>query len=217
VILQGNARRSSSGTSSAQAQIGFYDKDGTLLSAPAGSAVSLTTSYQVFQAIATAPANTMSVAFGVGCSSITSGEAYIDDVTAFFLPYQDQHFEADGPTNFTTETVIGTVTMVSPRETGFFDVIVQAKCDVLLANSDNVFTFRIRRSNLAGAVLNGSTTAIFPGTAAGTSHNVFTQGWDSDPNTTSQDYVFTAERSGTGTPSAFRIALLASQRNVLLL
>jgi hypothetical protein len=169
-------------------------------------------------AYAVAPANTMSTAFGVGASSITSGTVYIDDVTAYFLPYQDQYVTEDGPTNFTTETVIATVTLVVPRETGYFDVIVQAKCDIALADPDNQITIRIRRDNTSGAVLDGSTAAIYPNTAAGTVHHITTIGFDSDPNTAGQTYVLTAEKSaGTGTPSAHRIVLLGSQRNILLL
>lgn len=216
LIVSGYGRRSSSGSSTGQVAASFWDKDDAAVGAVVNStALTLTTSYQLMVLNTLIPATAVKVRFGVRAGTVGSGEAYFDDVSAFWLPYQDQHSEATGPIGFTGETVIGSVNIGSAREIGYYDVIVQAVATITTANADNEIALRIRRDNVTGAILVGSPRTLVPSIVS--AHPVFTMGFDSDPNTTSQTYVLTAQRTaGTGTPQAYEITMLVSQRNILM-
>lgn len=221
LVISGWARRSSGGSSEGQVLAGAYDRDDVLLPGGSGllvsTATTLTTSYQRITANAVVPANACFLRFGFRCPTISSGEAYWDDVTAYFLPFQDQHSETAGPVAFTgTEVVLGTINIGSAQDTGLYHVVVQAFVTIEQGNATDTYQLRIRRDNTAGAVLSGSATGALCHQSVAITR-IPVMGFDANPNTVTQNYVVTGQRlSGSGTFNASNITMLVSQRNIAL-
>lgn len=211
--LVGYVRGAVAATGTASATIQFYDAAKVVLSTVTGIGVALSTSWQAALVKAIVPAGAVYARFGFTITSL-SGVADWDDALAVTVQDQSEVTQSAAVVNFssTTETIIATVTMgplsqvpIGGTASLLTPVTILGNCAYTAgAGAGGSVTFRIRRTNAAGAVL-----TTFPNLLGTTSLCIMA--FDTAPDVIAQTWVLTAQMADATGGATAEHRLWASQ------